>query len=90
MGEIYVLAVDPQHQGKGLGHALIQHSIERIRTGGMRMVMVETGNDPGHAAARGLYEGTGFKRWPVARYFKDISGEAHQEPRTSERSRPGK
>lgn len=76
MGEVYVLAVDPVHQGKGLGSALMQRSIERARSRGMRMVMVETGDDPGHAPARRVYEGSGFERWPVARYFKDISGEA--------------
>ena len=74
MGEVYVLAVDPQHQGKGIGRALVQHSIERARVQGMRMVMVETGDDPGHSPARQFYEGSGFNRWPVARYFKEISG----------------
>ena len=76
MGEVYVLAIDPEHQGKGLGRALLQHSIERARSHGMRMVMVETGDDPGHAPARHLYETSGFERWPVARYFKDISHES--------------
>lgn len=54
--------------------ALVQHAIEQARVQGMRMVMVETGDDPGHSPARHLYEGSGFKRWPVARYFKEISG----------------
>lgn len=76
MGEIYVLAVDPVHQGKGLGRALLQRSIERARSCGMRMVMVETGDDPGHAPARQFYEGCGFERWPVARYFTEISSDA--------------
>lgn len=73
MGEVYVLAVDPRHQGKGLGRALLHHSIERARAHGARMVMVETGDDPGHTPARDLYQASGFERWPVARYFKDIS-----------------
>ncbi len=76
MGEVYVLAVDPTHQGKGVGTALMQHSLERARSRGMRMMMVETGDDPGHAPARRVYEGAGFERWPVARYFKDITPEA--------------
>ncbi|MCC3298988.1 GNAT family N-acetyltransferase [Arthrobacter caoxuetaonis] len=75
MGEVYVLTVDPVHQGTGVGRALVQRSIERARAKGMRMVMVETGDDPGHSPARQFYEGSGFERWPVARYFKDISGE---------------
>jgi len=40
----------------------------------MAMVMVETGGDRGHTPARATYEGLGFQRWPVARYFKDLSG----------------
>jgi hypothetical protein len=39
----------------------------------MAMVMVETGGDPGHAAARASYEAAGFERWPVARYFKSLN-----------------
>ena len=75
MGEVYVLAVDPKFQCQGVGRALMRHSFERAKAAGMRMVMVETGDDPGHAAARQAYEAAGFERWPVARYFKDLSAE---------------
>lgn len=75
MGEIYVLAVDPQCQRQGVGSELMEHSFRRIRDAGMRMVMVETGDDRGHAPARAAYEAVGFERWPVARYFKDLSGD---------------
>jgi GNAT superfamily N-acetyltransferase len=73
MGEIYVLAVDPSQQRRGVGTALMRHAFERVRDAGMGMVMVETGGDPGHAAARASYEAVGFERWPVARYFKNLS-----------------
>lgn len=72
MGEVSVLAVDPQYQRRGVGNALMQHSFERIKAAGMSMVMVETGDDPGHAPARAAYEAVGFERWPVARYFKNL------------------
>ncbi|GAA4283767.1 GNAT family N-acetyltransferase [Brevibacterium daeguense] len=72
MGEIYVLAVDPAHQGRGVGTALMDHALARIRQAGMVMAMVETGDDPGHASARAAYESSGFVRWPVARYFKEL------------------
>ena len=72
MGEIYVLAVDPDRQRRGIGRALTEHAYDRIRSAGMRMVMVETGDDPGHTPARRAYEAAGFERWPVARYFKDL------------------
>lgn len=73
MGEIHVLAVDPRHQRRGIGAALAAHSLDRVRAAGLRMVMVETGGDPGHAPARAAYEALGFERWPVARYFKDLN-----------------
>ena len=51
----------------------MNHSHDRARAAGMTMMMVETGGDSGHAPARALYESEGFVRWPVARYFKDLS-----------------
>ncbi len=72
MGEVHIIAVDPGAQGKGVGAALMDHALARIREAGMAMVMVETGDDPGHAASRALYESTGFTRWPVARYFRKL------------------
>lgn len=72
MGEIYILAVDPDHQRRGLGHTLMEHGCEHLRQAGLNMVMVETGGDPGHAPSRATYENFGFERWPVARYFKEL------------------
>lgn len=73
MSEVYVLAVDPVHQRKGIGRALMDHSFDVGRRAGMSMVLVETGDDPGHAPARRAYETAGFERWPVARYFKNLT-----------------
>ncbi|WP_081737784.1 GNAT family N-acetyltransferase [Arthrobacter sp. H41] len=73
MGEVYVLAVDPDYQRRGVGTALMNHAFENIRAAGM--AMVETGDDPGHAASRASYEAAGFTRWPVARYFKDLTND---------------
>lgn len=75
MGEICVLAVDPGHQRRGVASALMEHAYALIREAGMTMVMVETGDDPGHAPARNTYEAAGFERWPVARYFKDLTAD---------------
>lgn len=72
MGELYVLAVAPEYQRKGVGRELMEHAAERVRQAGLRMIMVETGGDPGHAPARATYEAQGYERWPVARYFKDL------------------
>lgn len=72
MGEVHVLVVDPDYQQHGIGSALMERSFARIRGAGMRMVMVETGGDSGHAPARSAYESIGFQPWPVARYFKEL------------------
>jgi ribosomal protein S18 acetylase RimI-like enzyme len=69
MGEIYILAVDPDHQRRGIAQALMKRAMEQMRAAGMAIVMVETGDDPGHAPSRATYERAGFERWPVARYF---------------------
>jgi ribosomal protein S18 acetylase RimI-like enzyme len=70
MGEICMLAVDPDYQGGGIGTALSEFALERLKEAGMRMAMVETGGDPGHGAARRTYEKAGYVLLPIARYFK--------------------
>lgn len=72
MGEIYMIAVDPDFQRRGIATSLTNHSVDWFKNAGMSIVMVETGGDPGHAPARRAYEAAGFRLWPVARYFKDL------------------
>ena len=72
MGEISMLAVDPDHQSGGIGTALTEFAIDNLRNAGMRIAMVETGGDPGHAPARRTYERAGFTLLPIARYFKNL------------------
>ena len=72
MGEISMLAVDPDYQGGGIGTALTEFALDRLRDAGMTVAMVETGGDPGHAAARRTYEKAGYVHVPVARYFKNL------------------
>ncbi len=72
MGEISMLAVDPDHQGGGVGTALTEFALDRLKDAGMTVAMVETGGDPGHAAARRTYEKAGYVLLPIARYFKNL------------------
>ena len=72
MGEIYIIAVLPDHQQRGVATNLMLFAENRIRASGMKMMMVETVGDSGHAPARHAYEAFGFERWPVARYFKKL------------------
>lgn len=72
LGEIYMIAVDPNFHRRGIATALTNHSFEEFKKAGMSVAMVETGGDPGHAPARSTYESAGFRLFPVARYFKKI------------------
>jgi ribosomal protein S18 acetylase RimI-like enzyme len=72
MGEIYMIAVDPDYQRRGIGAALTQFALDWMKVAGMSVAMVETGGDPGHAPARYTYEKMGFRLLPIARYFKKL------------------
>ncbi len=72
MGEIYILATDPAHQKRGVATALMDQAFDAMKAAGMAIVMVETGDDPGHAPSRAAYERVGFERWLVARYFRKL------------------
>jgi ribosomal protein S18 acetylase RimI-like enzyme len=71
MGQISMLAANPDHKGSGIGTALTKFALDRLRDAGMKVAMVETGGDPGHAAARRTYEKAGYVLLPIARYFKN-------------------
>ena len=72
MGGIYMIAVDPDFQRRGIATALIDHSLAWFKQAGMTTVMVETGGDPGHAPARRTYESAGFHPLPIVLYFKKL------------------
>jgi GNAT superfamily N-acetyltransferase len=72
LGEISMLAVDPDEQDRGTGTALTELATDWLRASGMRVAMVGTGGDPGHAPARRVYEKADYTPLPVAQYFKAL------------------
>ncbi len=60
-----MIAVDPAHQGAGVGTSLMQQAVTEIRAQGVDLAVIATGGDPGHAPARALYEKLDFN--PSAR-----------------------
>jgi GNAT superfamily N-acetyltransferase len=52
--------VDPKMRGRGIGQALIEHTVERAREGGFERVWLYTSTDPNEEAAQRLYERNGF------------------------------
>jgi ribosomal protein S18 acetylase RimI-like enzyme len=68
VGEIHMIAVDPDCQRRGLATLLTQHAISEMRSRGMTLAIVSTGGDPGHAPARATYERNGFIAFPQVLY----------------------
>src|SRR5215210_2096312 len=66
VGEISMLAVDPDRRGDGIGTAMTEFALDRLKGAGMKVAMVETGGDPGRAAARRAYERAGYHLLPIA------------------------
>ena len=61
IGEVYVVGVDPDAQGGGLGRALTLIGLEHLRRRGLPQVLLYVDADNG--AAIRVYQGLGFTRW---------------------------
>jgi mycothiol synthase len=63
MGEVYVLGVDPDEHGRGLGTALTLAGLHHLRARGMSTVMLYTEVD--NISAVRTYERLGFSQWDM-------------------------
>ena len=71
-GEIYMVAVDPAHQGAGVGASLVQHAVDEIKAQGVDLAVIATGGDPGHAPSRALYDKLDFQPLHQVRYYRKL------------------
>jgi len=71
-GEIVLLAVAPFARRRQIGFNLCRHAMEQMKTDGVEVVEIGTGDDAFHAAARMLYEELGFIKIPTAAYLRKI------------------
>lgn len=74
-GEVTLLAVAPAFHNQGIGTALNEAALDRMRAGGMRLAVAATGGDPSHAPARRSYEKAGYVGLPLVRFYKDLEKE---------------
>lgn len=69
-GEIFMIAVAPAFQRRGLARRLTDHALDEMRSRGLTLATVSTGADPGHAPARQTYESAGFTPLPQVLYAR--------------------
>lgn len=68
IGEVYVVGVDPDERGSGLGRALTLAGLHHLRTLDLSQAMLYV--DSANTTAIRLYEGLGFARWDTDVLFR--------------------
>ena len=58
--DVYWIAVDPQHQNKGIGSQLMQYAVDAIKMYDGRLAVIETSSTERYASTQRFYEKTGF------------------------------
>jgi len=72
-GEIYMIAVDPNVQRRGIATELTALALAEMTARDIDLAIVATGGDPGHAPARATYEKAGFIGAPQVWYARQLS-----------------
>jgi mycothiol synthase len=72
MGEVYVVGVDPDAHGGGIGRALTLAGLEYLRERGLAQVMLYADED--NVPAIGMYQNLGFTRWHTDVMYRRPAG----------------
>lgn len=68
MGEVYVVGIAPDQQGRGLGRALTAAGVNRLAEQDLEHAMLYVDGD--NATAMALYDKLGFERWHLDVMFR--------------------
>jgi mycothiol synthase len=77
LGEVYVVGVDPDAHGGGIGRALTLAGLRYLREQGLRQVMLYADED--NLGAIAMYQNLGFTRWHTDAMYRR-PGEAKRPP----------
>lgn len=81
VGVVVSNAVHPELRGRGIGHAMYDELLRRMRAEGLRYAEVTTGGDEAHTGARRAYQAAGFGHpVPHVLYFRDNEKAVHGLP----------
>lgn len=58
--DLYWIVVDPEAQGRGIGHALLARAETEVQDRGGYLVLIETSSTPPYASAHRLYQSGGY------------------------------
>jgi mycothiol synthase len=70
VGRIYMLGVDPDHRGKGVGSAVLAAGLSLLRRRGVGIVQLTA--DSGNRSALALYGAAGFEAWKISLWYEKV------------------
>jgi mycothiol synthase len=81
IGEVYVVGVDPDHQGRGLGRSITLAGLRWLRARGLPQAMLYVEADNGPALA--VYRSIGFTHWDTdVMFYRGRQGSTRQPSRS--------
>lgn len=72
---LLALAVQPEHQGKGTGSAMMSYLEDRLASDGQRLLLVETMGSPEFGRTRAFYRGNGYVEEARIREFYEAGAD---------------